>query len=765
MQSVYTDEESIDLRFYWRQLRRHPWLMPIIVLLCLILAGIYLAITRPMYRSTATLLIEKKKSNVVPFDRVSEPDESALTFFDTQSHILKSRSLARRVIDKLGLRTHPEFASFYVDSVELGIGSAARSWMNTLAQVLRDVLSLTKTSANQPPETSLSPSQSKPDSQAAAASDLKRNTNLVDAFLDRLQISSNFDTEMIRVGFDSYDPALARDITHNLVQLYIDFNAETRFASLQDTLDWLKNQGLEMSQQVEKSEQVLQKYKDEHGVILIDERLPALMRELTALDASIAEVKAERIELGTLYQKTRDTMAKDGDMGWLPAVMENELIQNLKIQHIQAQHEYAQLQQRYGVEHPRAGQVKLQLEEIKSKVDREINQVVESIRVKYQLIQERERGLHNRVEDLKKETKILNEKAVQHNILKRDTESNHRLADVLLNRLKETSISADLASASIRVLDTAEVPTKPFNVRPALTLGLASVIGLVLGGGLIACLGFFDKTVRTPNEAEEFLGFPVVGTIEKFHQKSNQKLVHPPLITIESPHSKSAAAFKAIRTNLLFGHVDPPPKVFLVTSAHPYDGKSTIAANLAVVTAEADRRVLLVDTDLRHPSAHRFFETCSQTGLSELLLTENYKSLADHNDVGVTVVPVGDSPPNPSELLSSKRVERFLEFARHHYDTVIIDTPCIFAVSDAVVLSPLVDSILLVLRASVTRYDHAKRAIDTLMRIQTNPLSNSSEDTAGNSSNIGLGLILNFLDPQDSVLYGYHGYQNYYHER
>jgi succinoglycan biosynthesis transport protein ExoP len=758
MQSVQTIQESVDLRFYWRQIRKRPWLIITVMLVCLLLAGLYIAKTEPVYEAHASLLIEREESKVAPFEGFVAPG-STIAHYETQYNILKSRTLARRVIDKLGLRHHPEFVP---DPGPPGsaVRQSLRSWLDAIAKTFRNLIAPTQ--ASESGTNALAPPTPAPQSQ------VDPDTERINTFLEQLQVRSDPKMHLVNVGFKSHDPALAADITNTLARLYIDFNMELRFSSLQDALDWLQDQVRDMRQQVEDSEQALQTYKNEQDVYLIDDRLPSLMQELTALGASVAQVKAERVGLQTLYQKTLATAAEGGSMGWLPEVVNNNLIQSLKTNYAQIQHAHAQLSQKYGQEHPRVVQLQAQLDTLKKGIEQEVDQIVQASNVNYQLVKAREDAFTERINTLQEEVKNLNEKSVMYGVLQRDAESNRRLSDLLMNRLKEASMSADLTSGNnIRVIDAAEVPTKATNVRPTLTLGLAGITGLVLGVGLVAFIGFLDSTLKTPDEAEEFLGLPMLGVIERFRHKRGKRATTP-LLTVsdnEPPHSQAAEALRGIRANLLFSYADPPRKVFLVTSPHPYDGKTTVATNLAVVMAQAERRVLLVDADMRNPSIHRLFDVDQQVGLSELLLTEHYvENVRDGDDKGLTVIPAGEIPPNPSELLSSKRMARFLDFARDRYDIIIIDTPPVLAVSDAVVLSALVDGILLILRANTTPFDHAKRAVQSFLTLHADPLT-TSVDTNGpdTSRTISLGLVMNFLDPRENASYGYYGYRPYYY--
>ncbi len=742
----------MDLRFYWRQMCKRPWLILALVVVSLILGGLKVAKTRPVYQATSKLLIEQNNPRVNPFEELATSGKSAADS-QTQYQILRSRVLARRVIAKLKLRNHPEFAPQFPQQPR-AVTQSLVSWIDSLLDVF-----------SPPPLETLNDEFSKGDLSVKPAPD----TVLVNAFLGRLQVEPMSKAHLVKVGFQAHDPGLASRVANTLADLYIDFDRETRFTVLQDALDWLERQVGDMRQQVEASEQALQQYKDEHDVHLIDDRLPGLMHEIATLNAALVQAKTERIELDTLYQALQSSSKKDAGAEWMPAVVENQLIQNLKTRYIDLHRTFVHLGQKYGDEHPRTLQIQAQLKELSTKIDLEIQRIVAAFNTKYQVVRARENALRSHIEGLKQDVRQLNDKSVQYGVLKREANSNRRLGDLLLNRLKETSVSADLTNGNhIRVIDVAEVPTNPINVRPMRTLGIAGILGLLAGVGLVGLMGYLDNTLKSPEEAEEFLGLPVAGIIERFRATGSGN--DGALVTLDSPHTKVTEAFKTLRANLLLSYADQPRKVYLVTSPHSHDGKTTVAVNLAIVLAQTERRVLLIDADLRHPSIHKRFGIDNREGLRERALTETYNptEVVSHDSIAegnLSIITSGKELPNPSELLESKRMERFLAHAREHYDVVIIDTPPVMAVSDALVLSPMADSILMVLRASVTPYDHAQRAVSAFLTLHAEPTFEQEADPASMHQMPHMGLVLNLLDPREGGAYDSLRYANYYGNR
>ncbi len=331
--------------------------------------------------------------------------------------------------------------------------------------------------------------------------------------------------------------------------------------------------------------------------------------------------------------------------------------------------------------------------------------------------------------------------------------------------MKKTGISMELERNNIRIIDAAEVPAYPFGVSLISKFMKASLLGLALGFGLAFLLESFDTTIKTPEEAQRLLQLPILCTVRELKtskQKKEDRGVG--LVSLQMPRSQAAEAFKTLCTNLLLGYAETPRTVFLVTSPHPHDGKTTVAANLAIGMAQIGRRVLLVDADLRYPSLHKLFDQDAETGLSTLLLQEDFKDITavDILEGTLSLVPAGPPPPNPLELIGSDRMQRFIELVRERYEIVVIDTPPVLAVSDALLLSPLVDGIVPVLRCGSTTRAHARRMVDHLVELTAGQAI--AEDQGEYVMHKVLGLAMNFLQRQEPSSYYYYGYNAYYHE-
>lgn len=315
------------------------------------------------------------------------------------------------------------------------------------------------------------------------------------------------------------------------------------------------------------------------------------MQKISELETMLTEVKTERIELEMVYEEAQQAAARGRDVEGVAAVSENGLIQELKAVQVDLLRTYTQLRDTYNDRHPRVRRAKSQMDAVARKIAFEADQIIQGKLLQYRVVQAREAALLEQIQTVWAEVKDLNEKAVQYGVLEREAESNRRLADVLLKRLKEASasMSRDLSGGShVQIIDRAEVPDHPININPQRAMGLGGVLGLVLGLGVVALIGYVDRTIKTPEEAEAVLGLPVVGIIQHFQLKPRSAdRSGGRLITVDAAHSRAAEAFKTLRANLLMSSAEAPDpaQVFLVTSPHPQDGKTTVAANLAVAMA------------------------------------------------------------------------------------------------------------------------------------------------------------------------------------
>jgi len=436
------------------------------------------------------------------------------------------------------------------------------------------------------------------------------------------------------------------------------------------------------------------------------------------------------------------------------------LLDHLREQQVGLRIQVAELSTQFGPSYPKIAQLNNQLKEIDRQLQSETNKAVDHLKGQYEAALQRENMLRGSFEKQKQEANKLNESAIEYSILKRDLDSNRTLYEGLLEKLKEAGVTAGLRSNNFRIIDAARVPTSPSEPNIPRNLSFALVLGVISGVGLAFLLENMDNTVRTPEQAQVVSGLPSLGMIPLGSKSANhgsrgkrlaltasKEVVET--VTQVRPQSQMAESYRALRTSLLLSNLGAPPKVIMVTSARPQEGKTTTSINTAIVLAQKGVRVLLVDADLRRPSIHKTLGMGPRSGLSNVLTgsaTLQQTIAASPILTNLFIMPAGTPPPNPAELLASSNMRDLILELRGMYDHIVIDTPPTLSVTDAVVLSPRADATILVIRSGQTTKQALRRARDILMQVNAHVA----------------GVLLNAVDLTSPDYYYYYEYQGKY---
>ena len=462
----------------------------------------------------------------------------------------------------------------------------------------------------------------------------------------------------------------------------------------------------EERRKVEDAEGALLRYKEAQGIItdFSSDAEAITAQKLAQLNAQVVEAEAQRVEAETRYQQAIALDNNTDMLDSIPEVLSNELIREINKMEVGLYNRMSELSKKYGRNHPQMVAIQSELDDITQRKAREIQRVVNSLRNEYKLALAREESLKKALARQKTESLDMNKKAIQYKVLRRQAESTRNMYELLVKRFKETSLTEEMKTGNIRIVDRAEVPRSPVKPRKKLNLLLAMVVGLTMGIGLAFFLEYLDNTIKLPDEIKEYLKIPYLGPVPAFALEGSHDGVPPDLIAAHSPKSTASESFRGIRTGILFSSADTAPQVILVTSAGPAEGKTICAANLAVTMAQAGSRVVLIDGDMRRPRVHKIFEKERNTGLSSFLVGsgELKDGVIPSGIENLDIIPCGPIPPNPSEILGSKKMELLIETLRKTYTRIVIDSPPITAVTDALVLSKTVDGVVLVIRAGET---------------------------------------------------------------
>jgi len=438
------------------------------------------------------------------------------------------------------------------------------------------------------------------------------------------------------------------------------------------------------------------------------------------------------------------------------------LMERMREQQADLKIQIAQLSTQFGNAYPKVVQLNTQLKEVDAQLQTETIKVVSRVRSGYLASLQHETMLRQALDNQKQEANKLNESAIEYSLLKRDVESYRTLYEGLMEKLKEAGVTAGLRSNNIRSVDKARVPTYPSEPNVPRNLAFALALGLSTGIGLAFLLEGIDNTVRTPEQAQAISALPSLGMIplgsksgleaaaKRLTVASSREAVE--LVTQSRPQSQMAESYRALRTSLLLTSLGGPPKVILITSALPQEGKTTTSINTAIVLAQKGTRVLLIDADLRRPSIHKTLGMGPKTGLSNVLTgNATLQQAVVRSNILPTlfVLTAGTPPPNPAELLASSNMKDILAELREQFDHIVVDTPPTLSVTDAVVMSTRADAVVLVIRSGQTTKQALRRSRDLLMQVNARVS----------------GVLLNAVDLSSPDYYYYYEYQGKYGQR
>lgn len=745
MESI--DEKPVDIRDYFHVMIRRRWTILAIFLLTALLVAVHTFTEIPIYKASARIIIEKENPNVVSIEEVMAVDSTGTDYYQTQYKIIESRGVAREVIQRLNLEESEEFfpppRTDLVSKLKGGFRQGVRIVSDFYTRQIRSLLR-TGQAAEIPGK-----------GAAGEAGDVAPDVDpkLVSEFIGRIQVEPIRNSRLVDVGIEARNPAMAARMANELVRAYIDQNLETKLMAAKDAVKWLTERIDEERKKVETAENALLEYKKENNIITDfssdSENITA--EKLARLNEQAIEAESRRVEAETRYRQALALKDNPDMLDSIPEVLTNELVQEIKKMEVDLYNRVSELSKKYGQNHPKMVAIQSELADLKERKAREAQRVINSLRNEYQLALARERSLKRALENQKEESLSLNKKAIQYSVLQRQAESSKQMYDLLIKRFKETSLTEEMKTGNIRIIDEAQVPIHPIKPRKKRNILLGVVVGLMLGVGLAFLLEYLDNTLKAPEDLRDQYGISYLGLVPAFDAQENIDGYAGDLIAFHSPTSIPSESFRSIRTGILFSSPDVNPQVILVTSSGPDEGKSLCSGNLAVAMAQAESGVLLMDCDMRRSRMPFLFGEKSENGLSSVVVGAS--SLEDEirptGIDGLDILPCGQAPPNPADLLGSNKMGELVDELRKKYKRIIIDTPPLTAVADAAILSQRTDGVVLVVHAGVTPKKVVEKGIEQLRLVGARIL----------------GAVLNGVDvKRDSYYYSGYYYGGYYNK-
>ena len=699
-----------DVVRYLRTLNRYKWGILMVVIAVGMLAAMYASSLRPIYRSTATVMVEMGKPKVVTNQELYESFVGTTRdYFLTQFEIIKSRELAERLVRVMQLTKHPEFdpskqpKPWYAE------------WM---------------------------PAQFFP---AAAPAKAQSEEALVDSVTSQVMAGITLEpvrnTQLVKLSFRSHDPVLAERVPNTLAMIYIISDLEARGETTRRSMTFLKDQAVELKQKLNESELALQAFRERERIVVAKGvAVSGAIRQLEELESALDDARKKRLEAEARVNQINSARQSQPAVALesLSVVQNNPVIARFKEAEAEAERRVSEASKRYGPEHPKMVSAQSDLKAVRDNLQRQVGTVVDGVMKEYQAAKSNEAALERSLSRAKLESQEYNRKEFTLARLEREVASNRQLYDLFTQRAKETN-TGDVPSAIARVIDPAQLPKTASGPNKRNIVGIAMLIALAIAVSIALLLEQLDVTVKTSQEVESKLGVKAVGVLARMRPKSDAAIER---LFVEDNHSPFAEGIRSIRSDLLLSGIDSPQKVVLLTSSLPAEGKTTVACNLAFAFSQV-KKTLLVEADMRRPKiAHVLGGDRHRAGLSELVAgsVPLDECVYPANDSNLWVLQSGRIPINPLELISSQRFVDVMQTLKQAFDVIIIDSPPLQVVSDALVLSQFATSVLFVVKADSTPYPMARHGLTQMQRINEPAL-------------VGLGAVLNQLDVDKASKY------------
>ena len=717
-QNQTSTEEVIDLRNYFNVINRAKWrILALAVLIAALTVFVVLNI-KPVFSAKATLLIEAQQAKAVKIEEVYGINSGQQEYYLTQFEILKSRSIAETVIDKLQLATQAEFIA------QPGLRDSIQQLLPFLANNREQV----------------SPAQQQ-----------QRDREwLVSAFVERLSIEPVRKTQLVNIVFEAHDPQLAADVANAIGEAYIDSQLAAKMGITQKANDWLGGRLGELRLQLDASEQALQEFRLREGLIDVAGVRSLGSQELERLGQEVTAMRSKKAQIDGFVRAVRQFGVNDmSRLESLPEITAHPGVQQVKAAVISAERKVSELSKVYGPKHPKLLSARSELSTVQQNLHEQIQKLINGISEEANTVSQNLAALEAEMQRSKGQYQDLSGKEAEYQRLSREVETNRQLFDTFMARQKETEVTGNFNSAVARFTDTAVAPVDPIKPNKKLIVVLAFVAAVGFGIIVAFVMESLNDTIKTTREVETVLQQRALGIVPKVVGK--KALTEKNRTFFDSDARQFSESVRSVRTSLSLLGLDRPLQVLMVTSSIPEEGKSTVASNIAFAFKQLES-VLLIDADMRKPTiAKRFGLPAFQPGLANYLTgTETLDDcIITDEQSGIDILPAGSIPLNPLELLSGQALADLLTQLRGRYQKIIIDTPPVQAVSDALVVSTHTDAAVMVVRADQTR--------SGLIQLSLAKLVNAHARV--------VGVVLNDLDLKLAErYYGSFGYYRYYAE-
>jgi succinoglycan biosynthesis transport protein ExoP len=693
------ESETLDLALYWQTIRKYLWrILSLAVLISILVALVVMSIT-PQYTATATILIESDQAKVLSIEEVYGLDSSRKEYFQTQHEILQSRQIAEKVIEKLKLYEHSTFDPKYKGNQAGFINKTIKSIKTTMLETLPFL----------PQKEDVTPTEE----QILAA----RKRFAVSKFMNSLQVNPINSTQLVNLSYVHENAQFAATIANTVGEVYIENYLQAKLDMTAKATSWLNESLQGLRTKLDSAERRLSDFYEREQLVNIDGIVGLASEELQQLSELLLVAQGSLKRSQTIFQQVNTNNVDIATLASLPEVLNHSSIQSVKRAELSAESRVSELSKVYGPKHPKMIAANAELDSIRSNLSNQIRVLVNGINTEYSNALAKVKELDKDLEKAKQEFRKLSNLENQRRTLQREVDVNQQLYDSFFTRLKETAELGGFESANARILDEAIPSGSPSKPKKGPLIAMAFVLSFGFGVFLALALEALNNGIRSVEDVEKKLGQRMLGIIP--YQPHGKEKFLSVRHFFDTKHYMFGESVRTLRTSLQLLNLDKPAKTILVTSSVPKEGKSTVSINLAFAMGQLNK-VLLIDTDLRRPTLSRQFGLPGfQPGIANLVAgTHNIEEcVVTDEQSGIDLICAGTLPPNPQELLASEKFKALVEALKDKYDHIIMDSAPTQAVSDAIIVSKICDSVVYVVKSDSTSEKIINSGLSRFMQI------------------------------------------------
>ena len=758
-------EESINLRHYWHIILERRWLVVATFAVVMVLCLVYLFTVTPIFSATTRLQIDNETENSMRMESFVMEGNQGQDYLQTQYKNLQSRSLMKtvlletqqnaKILEGIKSRMHTlsqlaELSGLATEEVEQRLQQIATAgFFGSTNKVYSGGNAPALPEGNKPLVSGkfVFPEKKEEDENELVIPPTYES--LLDRVSGGVAISPIRLSRLVDVSVESPNRNEAALIANTIISKFLEQDNTRKRGKLTNAVDFLETEAANLSDKVRDNFGALLNYKKDNDIISLEESQNVTLKALIQAQGDYDTAHSSEVSMTAAAEEADRVFKETKQYGAIPDVATDSEVRKIRGDLALAEAELAELLKRYLGKHPKVIEKRGKIESLKEGLANSERRIFASILTQAQLAEATALSLKGVLSIRKSEQQAMNQKSIQYFALEREAKQSETMYNLALQRLKETELQEKDIIQNMHVIDLATAQMVPIKPKKMLTLFLGIVGGLGAGFGLAFFVNFLDDSIKSQEDVESYLKLPFLGYVPNIKETS---IIVRDLQAHLHPQSNAAESFRTIRAAIALSQRANDLHVMAVTSTIPSEGKSLVASNHAIVTAQTGAKTLLVDFDLRRPSVHKAFQLQSPRGLSSYLLgqVDSIDDIVHHTEVpNLDVICCGAVPNNPSELSGSQRMKDFIEEVRSKYDKAMFDCPPVSAVSDPLMIAAATDGIIFVSKFNKIRREHARR---TVQRIQDAGI------------NI-VGACINDLDfeGKDSYYYSYYYYQNRYY--